>query len=344
MSTPTADARSDELFNRQAENFGHWEIIKDCIDQFIDMMLNYRQSGHPGGSRSKVHALVATTLSGAMRWDIRRPELPFADRFVLVAGHCAPLVYAMLPVYNEALREMHKRTGDEKYERPERRSAALVWEDLLGFRRNGGLAGHAEMEGKTLFFKFNTGPSGHGTPAGGGRGYGPAPRRGEGREGLRLRGRGRAHRGRGSRDQEQRLGPGPREPLLSCSTGTTSASTRFRASSVVHGTPEDWFGSYGWRVHGADHGKRVGSGHPRPSWRWRFEPRQGRPARAWPGCQDPQGPRIRQVRLCQPRRAAQAQQPRVLGDQAGVRREVRRRLRGLRRARSGGSGRSCTSR
>jgi len=34
-------------------------------------MLNLRQSGHPGGSRSKVHAMVVTLLSGAMRWDIR---------------------------------------------------------------------------------------------------------------------------------------------------------------------------------------------------------------------------------------------------------------------------------
>ncbi len=31
-------------------------------------------------------------------------------------------------------------------------------------RRNGGLPGHAEMEGKTLFLKWNTGPSGHGMP------------------------------------------------------------------------------------------------------------------------------------------------------------------------------------
>jgi len=38
-------------------------------------------------------------------------------------------------------------------------------EDLLFLRHNKGLPGHAEMEGKTLFFKFNTGPSGHGAPA-----------------------------------------------------------------------------------------------------------------------------------------------------------------------------------
>ena len=79
-------AKIDELVREQSQNFHHWELIKDCVDQYIDMMLNYRQSGHPGGSRSKVHAFVTTTLSGAMRWDIRQPELSFADRFVLIAA------------------------------------------------------------------------------------------------------------------------------------------------------------------------------------------------------------------------------------------------------------------
>ena len=50
--------------------FPFWEITKDLIDQSIDIMLNLRQSGHPGGSRSKVHGMVTTLLSGAMRWDI----------------------------------------------------------------------------------------------------------------------------------------------------------------------------------------------------------------------------------------------------------------------------------
>ena len=34
---------------------------------------------------------------------------------------------------------------------------------LLRLRKKNGLSGHAEMEGKTLFFKYNTGPSGHGS-------------------------------------------------------------------------------------------------------------------------------------------------------------------------------------
>ena len=42
--------------------FPFWEITKDLIDQCIDIMLNLRQSGHPGGSRSKVHGMVTTHL------------------------------------------------------------------------------------------------------------------------------------------------------------------------------------------------------------------------------------------------------------------------------------------
>ena len=64
------------------KDFKFWEIAKDMIDQCIDIMLNLRQSGHPGGSRSKVHAMVVTLLSGAMRWDIRDVGKRFADRFV----------------------------------------------------------------------------------------------------------------------------------------------------------------------------------------------------------------------------------------------------------------------
>ncbi|MDC1038540.1 transketolase, partial [Candidatus Marinimicrobia bacterium] len=92
-------------------DFKYWEITKDLIDQSIDIMLNLRQSGHPGGSRSKVHAMVSTLLSGAMRWDIREAGKRFGDRFVLVAGHCNPVVYATLAVMNEALRIKYRQTG-----------------------------------------------------------------------------------------------------------------------------------------------------------------------------------------------------------------------------------------
>ena len=61
-----------KLYSELKKEYQYWEITKDLIDQCIDIMLNLRQSGHPGGSRSKkVHAMVVTLLSGAMRWDIR---------------------------------------------------------------------------------------------------------------------------------------------------------------------------------------------------------------------------------------------------------------------------------
>src|ERR1043165_1375685 len=81
--------------------FPHWEKLKDVVDQCIDIMLNHRQSGHPGGSRSKVHVLLITLLSGVMRWDARQPGKRFGDRFVLVAGHTNPLIYATLAVLND---------------------------------------------------------------------------------------------------------------------------------------------------------------------------------------------------------------------------------------------------
>ena len=101
-----------KLFAQQKENFARWEIIKDIVDQQIDLMLNYRQSGHPGGSRSKAHYFISLLLSGAMRWDIRNPQATFADRFILSAGHTIPLIYAVLAVLNEALRKKLAKTGN----------------------------------------------------------------------------------------------------------------------------------------------------------------------------------------------------------------------------------------
>ena len=101
--------------NDLKQYYGKWEVIKDLIDQCIDIMLNLRQSGHPGGSRSKVHGMVTTLLSGAMRWDIRDAGKVFSDRYVLVAGHTNPVVYATLAVLNEALRIKYKQTKLDIY-------------------------------------------------------------------------------------------------------------------------------------------------------------------------------------------------------------------------------------
>src|SRR5215469_14309041 len=91
------------LFAGAEADFARYELVKELIDECIDLSLNYRQSGHPGGSRSKVHMMTSLLLSGAMRWDLLRPWRRFGDRFVLSAGHTVPLVYATLAVLNEAM-------------------------------------------------------------------------------------------------------------------------------------------------------------------------------------------------------------------------------------------------
>src|SRR5262245_19251328 len=251
-STTTTD-RIDGLYTARAGDFVHWEKTKDIVDQCIDMMLNYRQSGHPGGSRSKVHAMLALLLSGAMRWDIRHPEKRFGDRFVLVAGHCTPLLYAVLAVLNEPLRVLFGATGDERYRVPEADHRALYWEDLLRFRRHRGLPGHAEMEGKTLFVKANTGPSGHGSPPS--AGIAMALKR-AGATGVRvfaMEGEGGLTAGAAHETKNSAWGLGL-DNLVYCVDWNDFGIDPRPASSVVHGSPEDWFGAYGWRVFGVENG------------------------------------------------------------------------------------------
>ena len=124
----------DKQLEQLSSNFEHWDKLREVIDQLIDVILNYRQSGHPGGSRSKVYALLATMLSGVMRWDIRHPEKRFGDRFILGAGHTIPLLYCTLAALNEAMRVKYEQTGDERFATPDAAKRALYWQDLLEFR------------------------------------------------------------------------------------------------------------------------------------------------------------------------------------------------------------------
>jgi transketolase len=245
------------LFAAAEPDFARYELVKDLVDECIDLSLNYRQSGHPGGSRSKVHMMLALLLSGAMRWDVLAPWRRFGDRFVLSAGHTVPLVYATLAVLNEAMRLRHQRTGDPEFAFPDDGRWALTWECLLKLRRRGGLPGHAEMEGRTLFLKFNTGPSGHGMP----------PAAGEALA-LKLAGAGEVKvfvfEGEGG------LTPGSAHEVKNMAWGLGLDNLVFMvdwndfgidprpASSVVPGTPVDWFAPYRWRVTGTSRGMDWG--------------------------------------------------------------------------------------
>ena len=257
MDKPTTDNAVDRLYTEAAHQFGHWEILKDLVDEMIDLMLNYRQSGHPGGSRSKVHLLLSTMLSGAMRWDLLRPWRPFGDRFVLSAGHTVPLVYATLAVLNEAMRRRHALGGEAAYAFPDGGKWALTYEDLLLLRRRHGPPGHAEMEGKTLFLKWNTGPSGHGMPPSAGE---AASLKLAGCEEVKVF----------VAEGEGGLTPGASHETKNSAWGLGLSNLVFLIdwnnfgidinplSSVVHGTPRDWFEPYGWRVLGTEQGMEWG--------------------------------------------------------------------------------------
>ncbi len=241
-------------FETLSANFHHWQKTGDLIDQCIDLMLNLRQSGHPGGSRSKVPLLVASTLGAGMRWDVRRPELAFGDRFVLVAGHCCPAVYAMLAVYNEALRLRCEATKDERFSVPKAGERALFWQELLWLRHNGHLAGHAEMEGRTLFFKFNTGPSGHGAPAALGEAL-ALKHAGAGEvKVFAMEGEGGHSAGVHHEVKNSAFGLGL-DNLIYLFDWNDHGIDAFANSEVATGTPQEWFESYGWRVAGTTEGE-----------------------------------------------------------------------------------------
>jgi len=259
--------------------FPKWEKIKDMIDQLIDLMLNLRQSGHPGGSRSKVHMLVSLFLSGTMRWDIRNPQKRFGDKFILSAGHVVPVMYALLAVFNEAVKRKYKETGDARYQLgPEDR--VLSWEDLLTLRNKGGLPGHAEMAGKTNIFKANTGPSGHGMPVAVG-------------EAMALKYAGAEDVRVFAVEGEVGLTPGATHESLNSAYGLGLSNLHFLVdwndfgiddrpfSSVVYGTPKDWFSSHGWRVFGAENGSEWESTNSAMLTMALDENSEGTPAAAW---------------------------------------------------------------
>ncbi len=239
------------MVNISEKEIQYWEKIGDVIDQLIDIMINYRQSGHPGGSRSKRHMLVSLMLSGAMKWDIRDPLKRFSDRFILSAGHTIPLVYAALAVMNGAMEKRFEETHDEKFKL--NREITLLPEDLLGFRRRGGLSGHAEFSGKTLFIKFNTGPSGHGPTAAAG-------------EAMALKRAGAGSVKVIAMEGDAGLTPGGFHETLNSAWALGLDNLFFLIDwnnfgiddhplkSTVYGGPNEWFSCHGWRVLGTEKG------------------------------------------------------------------------------------------
>jgi hypothetical protein len=278
---------------RPAErDFAHYEVLKDLIDECIDLELNYRQSGHPGGSRSKVHMLrrAAPVRGDALGHPAAVASVRRSVRALRGPRRAARLRHSRRP--QRGAPRPRRATGDPRFAFPEDGRFALTWEHLLGLRHRGGLPGHAEMSGRTLFLKANTGPSGHGMPFAAGEALA-----------LKLAGAGEVKvfvvEGEGG------LTPGAAHETKNSAWGLGLSNLVFLvdwndfgiderpASAVVHGTPEDWFAPYGWRVNGTRRRHGVGPGHSR---RPRREPRRQPGERPQHGVvPDAQGPRLRQA-------------------------------------------------
>ena len=193
--------------------------------------------------------LLTTLLSGAMRWDIRNPGKTFGDRFILVAGHTNPLVYATLAVFNEALSRKYQETGDKKYHNPLGNDFTLTWTDLLTLRRKNGLPGHAEMEGKTLFFKYNTGPTGHGSAPAVGQALALKYSGAEDVKVFAFEGEGGLTAGVSHEARISAYGMGVGNLVYVVDWNDFGIDSR-PFSEIKSGTPKDWFEPYGWKVVG----------------------------------------------------------------------------------------------
>ena len=247
-----AAAGTDLLYAKAETEFAQWEVVKDLVDESIDLMLNYRQSGHPGGSRSKVHTLLSAMLSGAMRFDLIRPWRTYSDRFVLSAGHTVPLIYATLATLNQIAKERAK-AGEARFAFPDDGRWALTYPDLVNLRRRGGLPGHAEMEGKTLFLKWNTGPSGHGMPPAAGEALALKLAGASGVKVFVVEGEGGLTPGASHETKNSAWGLGLSNLVFLVDWNDFGIDDN-AVSSVVHGAPVDWFAPYGWRVLGTESG------------------------------------------------------------------------------------------
>ena len=243
-----------KLLKQNKKHFHYWDIISGMIDQCIDIALNFSQSGHPGGSRSKVPVLVSTLLSGVMKWDIRNPGKTFGDRFVLIAGHTNPAVYATLAIFNEALRRKFNKTNDPQYLNPMGDKFTLFWEDLLTLRRRDGLSGHAEMEGKTLFFKYNTGPSGHGAAPSAGQAFALKYSGADTSKVFAIEGEGGLTTGVSHEARISAFGLGLNNLIYILDWNDYGIDDR-PFSEIKAGTPKDWFKPYGWKVAGTKNGE-----------------------------------------------------------------------------------------
>ncbi len=143
------EACSVELPDYERERF---DDVAFLTAMNLCLMGNYAQTGHFGGPLAYTPYNVACHLAGpalgGLRYDLREPKFPYADKFMLAGGHCIPTCYSLWMILYEALRLQHIATGDERFVCDP--DVAILPIDALGFRRGAGaLESLLEINGLT---------------------------------------------------------------------------------------------------------------------------------------------------------------------------------------------------
>jgi transketolase len=135
VSQPAARAISLPPYDRE-----RFDDVAFMTAMTLVLLGNYAQTGHYGGPLAYTPYNVAVHLGGpdigALRYDIRNPKHPYADKFMLAGGHSIPTCYALWMILFEALRRQHEATGKDIYACDPRRAILAI--DCLGFRRSRG--------------------------------------------------------------------------------------------------------------------------------------------------------------------------------------------------------------
>ncbi len=224
-----------------------------------------------------------------------------------------------------------KRTAIPTSRSPTSGRFALTWEDLLGLRHRGGLPGHAEMAGKSLFLKYNTGPSGHGMPPAAGEALALKLAGADEVKVFVVEGEGGLTPGASHETRNAAWGLGLSN-LVFLVDWNDNGIDFFPASSVVYGDPQAWFEAYGWRVTGTEQGMEWGPVTRAVLDAARGENAAGVPSAAW--FRTIKGRGYGKTGARQPRHAAREELPRVLGGAPLVHGALRNGVRGRRRARA----------
>ena len=294
------------LYAAAEPHFRHWEVVKDLVDQMIDLIAELPPERPPG-------RLALEGAPAARAHAVGRHAL----------GHPAPLAALRRPLRalgrpHRAARLRHARRAQRGAARAPRRAGArpptpsptagkwaLTWEDLLKLRRRGGPARPRRDGGQDPLPQVqHRARRATACPPAAGEALALKRAGAERGQGLRRRGRGRPDRRAPATRRRTRPGAWASTTSSSWSTGTTSAST---TTPISRGRPR-----HAARLVRALRLARASGTEQGTEWGpvtralleavARREPRPDVPRMVL--VQDAQGPRLRQVRQQVARHAA----------------------------------------